>query len=161
MVRVRHVITVYVNRKPFMASPMTLSHLILSDLERSISMSLTLWSLISCKGAELGHILLLNINRKAYMGNPMILSHLTLSGKSYTATLLCQMYGRDNSVYICTTSLWDTWNSLDTQGHLFNKTKTFWEKLNVVRSKANNASSLRTATTSLVQSHLWKHCLSS
>ena len=25
------------------------------------------------------------------------------SGKSYTATLLCQMYGRDNSVYICTT----------------------------------------------------------
>ncbi len=25
------------------------------------------------------------------------------SGKSYTAALLCQMYGRDKSVYICTT----------------------------------------------------------
>ncbi len=25
------------------------------------------------------------------------------SGKSYTAALLCQMYGRDNSVYLCTT----------------------------------------------------------
>ncbi len=26
------------------------------------------------------------------------------SGKSYTAALLCQMYGKDNSVYICTTT---------------------------------------------------------
>ncbi len=26
------------------------------------------------------------------------------SGKSYTAALLCQMYGKDNSVYICTTA---------------------------------------------------------
>ncbi len=75
---VRDVITVYVNRKPCMASPMT-SHLTLSDLERSNSRSLRIQSLISCKGAELGHMLLLNINRKAYMGSQMRLSHLTLS----------------------------------------------------------------------------------
>ncbi len=35
MVGVRHVITVYVNRKPCMASPVTSSHM-MSDLERSI-----------------------------------------------------------------------------------------------------------------------------
>ncbi len=78
MVRVRHVITVYVNRKPCMASPET-SHLTLSDLERSNSRSLKFRSPISCKGAELGHMLLLNINRKAYMGSQMTLSHLILS----------------------------------------------------------------------------------
>ncbi len=58
---------------------MTLSHLTLSDLERSNSRSLTFQSLISCNGAGLGYMLLLNINRKAYMGSPMTLSHLTLS----------------------------------------------------------------------------------
>ncbi len=64
-----------------MGSPMTLSHLTLSDLERSNSRSLTFRSLISCiscKGAELGYMLLLNINRKAYE-SPMSSSHLTLS----------------------------------------------------------------------------------
>ncbi len=76
--RVRHVIAVYVNRKPYMVIPMTSSHLILSDLERSNSRSLTFQSLISCKGAELGHRLLLNIDRKAYMGRPMTPSYLTL-----------------------------------------------------------------------------------
>ncbi len=46
-----------------MGSQMTLlSHLTLSDLKRSNSRSLIFWSLISCKGAELGHMLLLNIN---------------------------------------------------------------------------------------------------
>ncbi len=78
--RVRHVITVYINRKPCiklcMASPITSSPLTLSDLEVSNS---RFRSLISCKGAELGHILLLNINRETYMGSPMTLSHLTLS----------------------------------------------------------------------------------
>ena len=78
VVRVRHVITIYVNRKPGMASPVTSSHLILSDLERSNSRSLRFRSLISCKGAELDHMLLLDINRKAYMGSPVTLSHFTL-----------------------------------------------------------------------------------
>ena len=45
-----------------MGSPVTLSHLTLSDLERSNLRSLTFQSLISCKGPELGHMLLLNIN---------------------------------------------------------------------------------------------------
>ncbi len=79
MVRVRHVITVYVNRKLCMASEITSSHLTLSDPERSNSRSLIFRSLISCKGAELGHMLLLNTNRKAYMGSQMTLSHLTMS----------------------------------------------------------------------------------
>ncbi len=61
-----------------MGSPMTLSHLTLSDLERSYSRSFRFRGLISCKRAELGHMLLLNINRKAYMGSQMT-SHLTLS----------------------------------------------------------------------------------
>ncbi len=61
-----------------MVSPMTLSHLTLSDLERSISRSLRFKTLISRKGPELGHMLLLNINRKPYMGSPVTLSHLTL-----------------------------------------------------------------------------------
>ncbi len=79
MVRVRHVITVYVTRKPCMTSPMTSSHLTLSDLERSNSRSLIYQSLISCTGAELGPMLLLNINRKAYMGSQITSSHLTFS----------------------------------------------------------------------------------
>ena len=56
------------NRKAYMGSPMTLSHLTLSDPESSISRSLRFQKLISRKGAVLGHILQLNINRKPYMG---------------------------------------------------------------------------------------------
>ncbi len=56
---------------------MTLSHLTLSDIERSKSRSLRFRSVVSCKGVELGHMLPLSINRKAYMGNQMTLSHLT------------------------------------------------------------------------------------
>ncbi len=58
---------------------MTLSHLTLSDLERSNSRSLTFQCLISCKGAELVHLLLLNLNRKAYMESPITASNMTLS----------------------------------------------------------------------------------
>ena len=58
---------------------MALSHLTLSDIERSKSRSLSFRNLISQKGANLGHMLLLNINRKPYMGSPIALSHLTLS----------------------------------------------------------------------------------
>ena len=55
-----------------MGSPMALSHLTLSDLERSKSRLLRYRSIISGKGAELGHMLLLNINRKAYMRSPFV-----------------------------------------------------------------------------------------
>ncbi len=61
-----------INRKAYMGSPMTLSHLMLSDLETSKSRSL---KFISHKGAELGDILVLNINRKAYMGSVMVWLH--------------------------------------------------------------------------------------
>ncbi len=61
-----------------MTSSMTLSHLTLSDLERSYSMSLRFRRPISCKGAELGYMLLLNINRKANMWSQMTQSDLTL-----------------------------------------------------------------------------------
>ncbi len=46
-----------INRKPYMGSPITPSHLALNDLEGSKSRSLRFRSLISCKGAELGHML--------------------------------------------------------------------------------------------------------
>ncbi len=62
-----------------MGCQMTLSHLTLSDRERSNSRSLQFRSLISCTGAELGRMLLLNFNRKAYKESPMTSSHLTLS----------------------------------------------------------------------------------
>ena len=59
-----------INKRPYIESQMTPSHLTLTDLERSKSRSLRLQSLISRKAAELGHMLLLNINfnlnRKAY-----------------------------------------------------------------------------------------------
>ena len=45
------------SRKAYMGSPMTLSHLTLSDLERSDSKSLGFRSFITCKRAELGHML--------------------------------------------------------------------------------------------------------
>ncbi len=57
-----------INRKPYKESPRVLSHLTLSDLERSKSRSLRFRSLISRKWAMLGHMLLLNLNRKPYMG---------------------------------------------------------------------------------------------
>ncbi len=62
-----------------MGSSMTLSHLTLSDLERSVSRSLRFQSIMSRKGAELGHMLLLNINRKPFMWSQVTLSHLALS----------------------------------------------------------------------------------
>ncbi len=68
-----------INRKPYMGSPMTLSHLTLSDLESSMSRSIRFQRLISRKAVELYHKLILNINRKSYMGSPMPLSYLTLS----------------------------------------------------------------------------------
>ncbi len=68
-----------INRKAYMESPMTLSHLTLSDFERSLSRSLKFRKLISRKGAGLGYMLLLNINRKPYMGSPVTISYLTLS----------------------------------------------------------------------------------
>ena len=43
-----------------MGSPMTLSDLTLSDLERSVSSSLRFQRLLSRKAAELAHMLLLN-----------------------------------------------------------------------------------------------------
>ena len=60
-------------RKPYMGSPMTLSHLTLSDIERSKSRSLC----ISRKGTKLGHMLLFTINRKTYVGSPFVRLHLT------------------------------------------------------------------------------------
>ncbi len=54
------------NRKVYMGSPVTFSHLTLGDLERPNLRSLSLQNLISRKGAELSHMLLLNINRKVY-----------------------------------------------------------------------------------------------
>ncbi len=68
-----------INRKPCMGNAMTLSHLTLSDLERSKPRSLGVQSLISRIGTKLRPILLLRINRKPYMGNPMAPTHLTLS----------------------------------------------------------------------------------
>ncbi len=65
-------------RKPYTWSPMTLSYLILSDLERLKVWSRRCRSIISHKGAELGHILLLKINRKVHMGGPFVQLHLTL-----------------------------------------------------------------------------------
>ena len=55
-----------INRKSYMASPMTPPLMTLSNLERSKSSSLRFQSLISREGAELGPILLLTINRKAW-----------------------------------------------------------------------------------------------
>ncbi len=68
-----------INRKTYKECPTTSSHLTLSDLQRSNSRSLTFWSRIYHKGAELGHMLLLNINRKAYMRSQITLLHLTRS----------------------------------------------------------------------------------
>ena len=52
-----------INRKAYMRSPITLSHLTLGDPERSKSRFLIFRSIISGKGAELGHMLVLTINR--------------------------------------------------------------------------------------------------
>ncbi len=62
-----------------MGSPMTLLHLTLRGLERSISRSLRFERLIPHKSAELGHMLLLNANRKSYTGSPIPPSYLTVS----------------------------------------------------------------------------------
>ncbi len=68
-----------VNRKPWMGSPMTPSHLTLNDLQRSKSCSIVFQSLISLKGTDFGHILPITIKRKPYMASSMKSSHFTLS----------------------------------------------------------------------------------
>ena len=54
-----------INKKTYMGSPMTSSHMTLSGIERSNSRSLGFQSLIFRKEAELGHMLPVKINRKA------------------------------------------------------------------------------------------------
>ena len=66
-----------INRKPYIGSPMTLSHLTLIALGRSISRSHRFQRLISRKVAELGHMLLLNTNRTPYMGSQKPSLHLS------------------------------------------------------------------------------------
>ncbi len=61
-----------------MGSPMTLSDMTLSDLERSMSMSLRFQSIISFRVAELGQMLLLSINKKPYTGSTVVLLQLIL-----------------------------------------------------------------------------------
>ncbi len=68
----RHMLLLNITIKPCMGSPVTLSHVTFSDLERSESRSLRFRSIISRKGAELGHVLLLNINWKVCMGSPLV-----------------------------------------------------------------------------------------
>ncbi len=51
----------------------------LSDLEMSMSGSLTFWKHISRKGTELGRILVLATIKKPYMGSPMTLSQMALT----------------------------------------------------------------------------------
>ena len=60
-----------INRKPYMGSPMTLSHLTLVTLKVKVNQ---ISKHISRKGAELGHMLLCNINRNPYMRSPMTLA---------------------------------------------------------------------------------------
>ncbi len=74
-----HMLLLSLNRKAYMGSPMTLSHLTLNDLERSVARSFGFQRLIFCKAAELGHMLLLNTDRTWYIGCPKSPSHLTLS----------------------------------------------------------------------------------
>ncbi len=112
MVRVRHGITVYVNRKPCMASLMTPSLLTLSDLERSKSRSLRFQSPISHKGVKLGPMLVLTINRKPYMASPMALSNLTLTdlqrskSRSLRFSIVGYLYGIDIFASSNITTIW-------------------------------------------------------
>ncbi len=58
-------------RKAYMGSPMTLSHLTLSDLKGQIQGHSDFEPLYLVK-QQLGHKLLVNFNRKAYMESPII-----------------------------------------------------------------------------------------
>ncbi len=75
--RVRHVITVYVNRKPCMASPTTSSHVTLSDLERSNSRSLTFKSLIP------GNLFYLSISNASQQLSKFMIEACLLAPKPY------------------------------------------------------------------------------
>ncbi len=88
-----------------MGTPMTLSHLTLSDLERSNARSLRFCSLIACKQAELGHKLLLNINRKTYMGTPMTLS--------IWPCITLQIQGHSDFVALCGRGWFGQENNMD------------------------------------------------
>ncbi len=74
------------------------------------------------------------------------------SGKSYTAALLCQMYGRDKCVYMCTTVGFVEY--LRFSGYLFRKIKILSGKLKLTHSKTKHVSSLMTATIFPAQSQL-------
>ncbi len=67
-----------INRKSYLESSVALSHLTLSDLEKSKLRSVRFGSFISRKGVYiLGPTLQFNINRKPIMRSPMSLWHLT------------------------------------------------------------------------------------
>ena len=111
-----------------MGSPTKLSHMTLSDLERSNSRSLKFWSLISRKGAELGHMLLLNFNRKACILSPKTLSHLTLSDLersiSQVHSSISQVHSDFEALYLVREQ---------------SKAILLWNKINLVRASARGA----------------------
>ena len=77
----KHVITIYINRKPYVENQMTPSHLILSDVERSSLGHLDFEALYlvlkqSCSYV-ICHTLVLSINRKKYMASPLRRLYLT------------------------------------------------------------------------------------
>ncbi len=60
-----------INRKAYTGSSLMPLHFDLSELERSMPISLRFRRLISRRGAELSRMLLLNTNREPYMGSEM------------------------------------------------------------------------------------------
>ena len=86
--KVRPYVTINHQQESIYGDPMTPSHFTLSDLERSMSRSLRLQSLISHNGAKSGPMLLLTIDRKPYMGSPMTPSLLTLSDLQRSKSML-------------------------------------------------------------------------
>ena len=78
-VKYRYVITIHINRKPYMMSQMTPSYLTFSDIERLKSRTLRFRSLISCKGAEVGHVLLLKYKQESIYGESIDAITLDLS----------------------------------------------------------------------------------
>ncbi len=78
LVKLGHMLQLDTTRKPYTGSPMTLSHLALSDLERSKSKWLRFPSIISRKSSRLRPNVTITHYRKAYIGSPLVRLHLNL-----------------------------------------------------------------------------------
>ncbi len=115
----RHMLLLNIDRKAYMGSQMTLSHLTLSDIERSNSRSLRFWSLISCK-RDRRYVAMKQVCKKLPFVTPI--AHVKQSAKVHgPLVFLCNENSQDRTALL----------PVDRHAHQGNWWFQIWHRCNI------------------------------